>query len=141
MFSGMYFQKTAKIDSKNRMAIPLKTGITYGQKILVAKMPKYYELFLLERINALVDNLKKKFYDVSPEQREEILRDLNYIFSIAIRTSMVDEQGRIVMPSSDFKAGSEVFLQGRGKTLAVFKDEQDYSNYMAAVETSDILRK
>lgn len=140
MFSGMYFQKTAKVDNKCRIFVPAETKITQGEEIAVAKMPEYYELFLLKRIQELVDNLEARFHDVPKSQRDEILRDLNYIFSVIVRTSKVDTEKRIAMPSQDFSTGKNIVLQGRGKSIAVFPSTEAYEKYMSHIRPSSILK-
>ena len=140
MFSGMYFQKDSKVDSKNRIFIPSESKITQAEEIAVAKMPDYYELFWLKRIQELVDNLESRFHDVPKSQRDEILKDLNYIFSVIVRTSKVDAQRRITMPSQDFYPGQNIVLQGRGNSIAVFDSTQRYEEYMSHIRPSGILR-
>ncbi len=140
MFSGMYFQKTGKVDNKNRIFIPSESKITQAEEIAVAKMPDYYELFWLKRIQELVDNLESRFHDVPKSQRDEILKDLNYIFSVIVRTSKVDAQRRITMPSQDFFPGKNIVLQGRGNSIAVFDSTERYEEYMSHIRPSGILR-
>ncbi len=140
MFTGMFFQKKLKVDNKSRIILPTESKITQAEEIAVAKMPDYYELFLLRRIQELVDGLEKRFYDVPEQKRDEILRDLNYVFSIMIRTSKVDNQRRITMPSQAFYPGRDIVLQGRGNSIAVFDSEEAYQEYMSNIKPTSILR-
>lgn len=139
MFTGMFFQKNSKIDAKNRLFLPSESAAEAGKDVIVAKMQSYYQIFMLERINALVDGIQKNYYKVNAKQRAEILRDLNYIFSVALKTSRVDSQRRIVMPSV-LEPSSSVVLQGRGTSIAVFPSYEEYKEYMSSIETTSILR-
>lgn len=140
MFSGMFFQKKTKIDNNGRIILPSEAKIVRGEDIAIAKMPNYYELFLLRRIQKLVDDLESRYYDVPKKQREEILKDLNYVFAAMVKTARVDAQKRISLPAPYFYPGKELILQGRSSSIAVFDSEDAYQEYMNSIEPSNILK-
>ena len=43
---------------KNRMYLPAETLAETGKNVILTKMPNYYQIFMLERINDLVDSLQ-----------------------------------------------------------------------------------
>lgn len=138
MFSNMYFQKGCKIDANRRIVLPTEAKAEEGREVLIAKKPEFYEIFLLERVSDLVRKMEMNFYQVKDEERQEILKDLNYIFSIAVRTSKVDAQRRIAMPN-ELAPGSDIILQGRDSSIALFPDERAYEAYINQLETRSIL--
>ncbi len=139
MFDNMFFQKTCKLDSKGRIFLPSESNPEIGEEVLITETSQYYQLFLLKRVNELLQKMKSRFYRLADTERQEILKDLNYIFSISIKTSKVDSKKRILLPSQ-FAPNSDVFLQGRDTSIALFPNEEAFTEYKKSIEPRNILK-
>lgn len=137
MFDSMYFEKKAKVDKNGRLLVPYDTGVTPDVKIAVASFENYYGLYLLERIDALVDKLNEAKLKVSAEEKENILNDLHFIFNAIKMISETDSQRRITMPSE--LTAKPVILQGRKDYIALFTEE-GYEEFKKGLKPSTILK-
>lgn len=137
MFDSMYFEKQVKVDKNSRILLPRETGVQKGAKLVIADLDYYYGIYLLERIDALVDRLSNEKITASSKRRAEILNDLNFIFGAVKRISVVDCQKRILLPNNFVE--QKITLQGRKDYLALF-DNDALAKFKEDTKNSTILR-
>lgn len=125
-------KKQVNLDSKGRIIIPAAFDIKSGTEIAFAKLPgEYYQLYILERINRLVDELmKKRDYTLNEEEYNLIVKKLNTLFDLIVDTTKLDSQRRVIVPSDVRENTSDkILLQGKGDCIALFPNDYTYSKY------------
>ncbi|MBE6148934.1 MAG: hypothetical protein E7167_05595 [Firmicutes bacterium] len=134
-------QKTMKVDAKGRMFIPSSMDVWKGSEVAFARFSgDYYHLYILEKINSLIDELtKKRDFAVNEEEFKLIVAKLNSLFDMIIDVSKIDAQRRILLPSEiQEKSSGNVILQGKGDCIALFPNEDIYENYRTLNLSKDI---
>lgn len=125
-------KKNVTLDSKGRIFMPASFDVASGTEIAFARFPgDYYQLYVLERINRIVDELlKRRDFMLNDEEYEVIVRRLNTLFDLITDTSKLDSQKRLTVPT-DVKdmAEDKIILQGKGECIALFPTENSYTQY------------
>lgn len=106
----------SKVDSKNRFILPARLGFKANDKIIYSKSNSSYRIYLIERLNEIVKDLKERKYIASSEKEyERIANLLQDIFDSLENEINVDKQKRIILPHEmkDSVVDNTVYLQGR----------------------------
>lgn len=142
MFDSLYFDLTRKVDSKLRLVLPFEVGDITGAKVAIVKPDeKFYQLYLLERINSLVLELKERLKKAIGDERKTIIDDLDSLYGCIIRISDADSQRRIALPPEfDAYVGCDVHLIGRYDNIRIYPDDTDYESYISRSRKNNLFK-
>lgn len=143
MFDNLYFHLVRKIDSKTRLFLPAETGAEVGTSIVVVNaFERIYDLYLLDKINALVSDLRGRILSTSDIATKQMLtNELESLYGCAIKIGALDSQKRIVLPPQmDVYRQKEVHLVGRYDHIRIYPEEKDYEEAVTRSKKNNLFR-